>query len=292
MIVQRSPLTVLVPVNGAELEVIMAGTGEPVVLIQTALLAEEFAPLAREPALCDRYRLIRYHRRGYAGSSAVQGPGSIERDAADCQALITSLGIERAHMVGLSFSCAIALRLAVDAPEVVHTLTLVEPPPMHTPSEPQFRIACAALIDDYHLRGPADAVDAFLTRVIGPAWRTAAATTVPAIPEQLNHDMATFVETDIPALLDWRFGSRDAGRITQPVLHVGGTDSGPWFAESRELMLELMPHAEEARLPGADHSLATTHPHEIATALTAFLYSHPIKRGSIKGPAGYHPGTP
>ena len=84
----RQPRTAatLVPANGVELEVIIEGTGEPVLLIQTALLAEEFAPLTREPALRDRYQLIRYHRRGYAGSSPVHGPGSIERDAADCRA--------------------------------------------------------------------------------------------------------------------------------------------------------------------------------------------------------------
>ncbi len=55
---------------------IIEGTGEPVRLIQTALLAEEFAPLTREPGLRDRYQLIRYHRRGYSGNGPVHGPGS------------------------------------------------------------------------------------------------------------------------------------------------------------------------------------------------------------------------
>ena len=88
---QHRTAATLVPANGVELEVITAGTAEPVLLIQTALLAEEFAPLTREPALRDRYQLIRYHRRGYGGSSPVHGPGSIERDAADCRALMTAL---------------------------------------------------------------------------------------------------------------------------------------------------------------------------------------------------------
>lgn len=53
----------LISVDGAELEVIVQGTGEPVVFIQTALVAEEFLPLAAEPALRDRYQVLRYHRR-------------------------------------------------------------------------------------------------------------------------------------------------------------------------------------------------------------------------------------
>ena len=193
MLSQHRTAATLVPANGVELEVIIEGTGEPVLLIQTALLAEEFAPLTREPALRDRYQLIRYHRRGYGESSPVHGPGSIERDAADCRALMTALRTGPAHVVGLSYSGAVALRLTVDAADLVHSLTLLEPPPMHTPSEPQLRAACAALVDDYRLRGAADAVNTFLTGVIGPNWQTAAADIIPEAPEDLIKDMVTFI---------------------------------------------------------------------------------------------------
>ena len=276
MLGQPAPAKVLVSANGAELEVITEGTGEPVILIQTALLAEELAPLAREPSLRDRYQLIRYHRRGYAGSSPVHGPGSIAREVDDCRALMTTLRTGPAHVVGLSYSSAIALRLAVDAADLVHSLTLLEPPPMHTTSESQFRAACASLVNDYRLRGPADAANTFLTDVIGPNWQTSAADTIPDTPEQLIRDMTTFIETDIPALLDWSFSSQDASRITQPVLHIGAGDSGPWFADVRRLMLAWLPHTDDVVLPGANHSFATTHPHEVATALAKFLRHHPI----------------
>jgi pimeloyl-ACP methyl ester carboxylesterase len=269
---------VRVAANGAELEVITQGSGEPVVLIQTALTPEELSPLADQPVL-GRYQLIRYHRRGYAGSSPVPGAGSIERDAADCYALMASLGISRAHVVGLSFSCAIALQLADEAPDVVHTLALLEPPPLHTPSEREFRAACAAILADYRDRGPGPAVDAFLTRIVGPDWRTTAAEVLPATEEQLHSDMATFVECDLPALLSWRFGRDGAARITQPVLYVGGADSGQWFAEVRELMLRWLPHAEDVVLPGAGHSFATTHPRPLAIAVERFLRRHPLPAG-------------
>jgi pimeloyl-ACP methyl ester carboxylesterase len=269
------PLT-RVAANGAELEVITQGSGEPVVLIQTALVAEELAPLADQPVLHRRYQLIRYHRRGYGGSSPVPGAGSIERDAADCRALLASLGLLRAHVVGLSFSCAIALQLAVDAPGLVHTLGLLEPPPLHTPSEPEFRTASAAVTADYQDRGPGPAVDAFLTRIVGPDWRTTTADVLPATEKQLHSAMATFVESDMPALLRWRFDRDRAARITQPVLYVGGSDSGRWFAEARELMLGWLPHAEDVVLSGAGHSFATTHPDRLAAALEQFLSRHPM----------------
>jgi pimeloyl-ACP methyl ester carboxylesterase len=99
-------------------------------LVQTALSADELLPLARQPALANGFRTVLVHRRGYAGSSPVDGPGSIKRDAADCREVIAALEIGRAHVVGLSYSGAVALQLAVDAPACVHTLTLLEPPPV------------------------------------------------------------------------------------------------------------------------------------------------------------------
>ena len=269
--------TIRVAVEGAELEVISEGAGEPVILIQTALLAEEFAAVAREPVLAERYRVIRYHRRGYSGSTDVAGPGSILRDAADCRGVASALGVDRAHVVGLSFSCAIALTLAAEAPVLVHTLTLVEPPPVHTRSEASFRAASAALAQDYGRSGPEQAVERFLTRVIGPAWREDAGDDVlPEAIDQLPRALATFVETDMPALLDWQFTRQQASHLTQPVLHIGGSDSGQWFADSHDLMLDWFPHLHDHVIHCATHSLAITHPRQVAAALAKFLAAYPM----------------
>jgi hypothetical protein len=73
------------------LEAYDRGSGEPVVFIQTALIADELLTLASELPLADGFRSIVSHRRGYVGSSPLDGPGSIRRDAADCQALLAAL---------------------------------------------------------------------------------------------------------------------------------------------------------------------------------------------------------
>jgi len=238
----------------ATLEVEIRGSGEPVVLIQTALTADEFLPLAGQPELRDNYRVILYHRRGYAGSSPVQGPGSIERDVLDCRNLLAALNIERAHVVGVSYSAAVALQLAATAPGCVHSLCLIEPPPVHIPSAEEFLAANVQLTEDHRVDGSATALDRFLVRVIGPAWRR-----------------------DIEQLLAWRFGAEDARRISQPVLYLGGTASGPWFAQVRQLVLAWLPQAEDVMFAGADHSLALTHAAQLAAALKTFLRRYTIR---------------
>ena len=57
------------------------GEGEAVLLIHGSHVADAFHPLTREAALADGYRLIRYHRRGFAGSDPHAGPFSIEEQA-------------------------------------------------------------------------------------------------------------------------------------------------------------------------------------------------------------------
>lgn len=268
--------TRLVSLADAELEVDIRGAGEPVVLIQTALTADEFLPLASHPDLSDNYRVILYHRRGYAGSSPVEGPGSIERDALDCRQLLAALDVERAHVMGVSYSAAVALQLAATSPRCVHSLCVIEPPPVHIPSADEFLAANAQLAEDHRRLGSAVAIDRFLVRVVGPNWRRDIERHVPGGPAQVERDAETFFATDIPALIAWRFTAEDARRISQPVLCVGGTESGPWFAEALQLVLSWLPQAEEVHIPGADHSLALTHAADLAAATNAILRRHPF----------------
>lgn len=261
----------------AVLEVADRGSGEPVVLIQTALTADELLPLADQPGLRDRFRVIAYHRRGYGRSSPVEGPGSIERDALDCRRLLAALDVERAHVVGLSYSGAVALQLASSAPDLVHSLCLIEPPPVHTPSAGEFRAVIDQLIEDCRAHGPASALDRFLRlTVIGPDWRRDLERRLPGAAAQEERDAETFFATDLPALTSWRFGVDDAHRISQPTLYVGGTASGPWFAQVHELVLSWLPQAEDVMLEGANHTLALTHAPALAAALTSFLHRHPM----------------
>ena len=65
-----------VDVNGVELEYEAIGAGEPVLLI-SPVLADGFLPLLSEPALAEHYQLIRYHTRGWVGSTHTPGPVSV-----------------------------------------------------------------------------------------------------------------------------------------------------------------------------------------------------------------------
>src|SRR5262245_37191352 len=242
-------------VAGVELEYEVRGAGgELVVLIHPGHFAAWFAPLLGESALTDRYRVLRYHRAGAAGSGRIAGPVSLADHAAHCRALMRHLGTERAHIVGHSSSGAVALQLALDAPAAVHSLAVLEPALMSVPSAATSRVFVGAAVQLYRTGDARGAIDTFLRGVCGPGYRPVLDRVLPGAFDQHAADAATFFDQELPALQQWRFTRDEAQRITQPVLAVIGARSpgvDRIWVERQDLLLSWLPNAEPFVLPEA-----------------------------------------
>jgi pimeloyl-ACP methyl ester carboxylesterase len=271
-------------VNGVELEFQVWGAGEPVLLIHGSILADAYAPLLAEPRLTEQYRLISYHRRGFAGSTHPDGPVGIAQQAADGRALMQRLGVDRAHVVGHSYGGVIALQLALDMPAAVHSLALLEPALMMVPSAQQFFEAMAPVIQRYQAGDKAGAIDAFLRVVAGPDYRAVFDQVLPpGAFEQAVADAATFFQVELPALQEWTFTPELAQRITVPVLTVLGEHSGEVasvFPEGQDLLRAWLPQTESFVLPGATHALQMQNPRGMADGLADFFARHPLAIGA------------
>ena len=267
-------------VDDTELEYEERGSGEPVLLIHGGILAEAFAPLLDVPALTERYRVISYHRRGFAGSARPHGEVSIARQAADAQAVLAHLGIARAHVVAHSYGGAIALQLALDAPAAVHSLALLEPPLFAVPSGEQFIAAVfGSAIERYGAGDRAGAVATVLRGVAGAAGFAAVQRALPGALELAEVDADTFFQTELPALQAWRFASEEARRIEQPLLVVRGADSDavtPVFGEGVAMLRHWLPQVETFVVPEATHGMPFMNPSVLAEGLTAFFARHPL----------------
>jgi pimeloyl-ACP methyl ester carboxylesterase len=264
-------------INGIELEVESRGSGEPVLLIHGSIIANAYAPLLGEPALTGQYRVVTYNRRGFAGSSGAVAPLSIAQQAADARAVLQQLGIDRAHVAGHSYGGAIALQLALDVPDVVHSLALLEPALLMVPSAPQFFEGMAPIQQAYEAGDKTAAIDGFLQAACGTNYRAAFDRTLPAgWFEQAVADADTFFQVELPALQEWTFSQELAGRISQSVLSVLGTESAPIFVEVHALVQQWLPQAEVFVLPGATHGLQLMNPQGMAEGLAGFYARHPL----------------
>lgn len=258
--------------DGIELEYEIRGAGEPVVLVHHGAGADWFDPLLEEPVLRARYCLVRYHRAGYAGSSRLVPPLTFAREARNFRALIRHLGLERAHVVGHSASACIALQIASDASDSVHSLALLEPALMAVPSPPEVPRA----LELYRAGDTAAAVDTFLRGTCGAQYRPVLEKAVPGAIEQALADAATFFEHELPALRQWSFGPVDARNVLQPVLAVIGAESDSRFHQRQKLLLEWLPNVEPFVLSGAGHLLHLQNPTGMAEGLAAFFGRHSL----------------
>lgn len=269
----------LAPIENTTLAYTTAGSGDPVMMIHGALIADSFAPLFREPSLAGRSRLIAYHRRGYGDSSPAAGAVSIARQAADCRELLQYLGVVRAHVAGHSLGGVIALQLAIDAPELAHTLALLEPALMVGESSADYKESLRHGRQRYLEAGAEVVVDEFLEARFGSDTRSALAEVLPGSFEQAVKDAGTAFDSDLPGLLEWGFTENDARRIATPALVVLGQDSlelSPRFEETYDSLLRWLPYAEGYVLPDAAHGMQMQNPVDMAAALSSFFERHPV----------------
>jgi pimeloyl-ACP methyl ester carboxylesterase len=265
-------------VNGVQLEYEVRGDGEPMLLIHGASVAETFVPLMKEPALA-RFRLIRYHRRGYAGSARPGRVTNFYEQAADAAALLEHLGVAKAHVAGHSYGGLTALRLALDSPGRVHTLLLLEPPMLATSlGQAFFEGPAAPVVAAFRSGDKQRAADLFRDAVGGPnAARALEERLGPGARDQAARDADTLFGTEFPEVEKGLFAEADAPRIRVPALSVVGEKSDPLFRQSHPMLMQWLPDVEALEIPRAAHFLQVEEPRAVAEGLAAFAAKHPLK---------------
>jgi len=268
-------------VNGVELEFEVRGTGEPVLLV-SPVLADGFAPIFDAGPLADRYQLIRYHKRGWVGSTHADGPVSVEDHAVDAGALLEHLGVPHAHVVGHSSGAAVAAQLALQDIDRVHTLTLLELSLLSVPSGSAFLAQAAPVLEAYAAGEHEAAIAMFLAAASGMDWeecRELLETRVPGMVVQAVKDAKTFFEVEIPGLATWGFGAEAAASIRRPTLSILGSATAPLWVEVAQLLRSSMPYIEECTIAGVGHLLHLQRPDPVARAIAEFLDRNPIDAG-------------
>jgi pimeloyl-ACP methyl ester carboxylesterase len=267
-------------VNGVELEYEVVGSGEPVLLI-SPVLADGFVPLIAERALADHHQLIRYHKRGWVGSTHTPPPVTIADHAADAAALLDHLGVPRAHVAGHSSGAAVATQLALDHHDTVRTLILLELSLLSVPSGEAFFEQAGPALEAYASGDPERALSIFMSVVSGLDWATCRDLLdagVPGAVAQTIKDADTFFGIELPALAEWAFNADHAATIQCPVLSVLGSDTLPLWVEIADFLRSSVPHVEDCLIDGAGHLLHVQRPRPVAKGMAKFL-----RRNSMTG---------
>jgi pimeloyl-ACP methyl ester carboxylesterase len=246
------------------------GTGEPVLMIH-GLGYDRFGWGPAPDLLAEEFEAVLFDNRGVGESDAPPGPYSAPMLAADALAVLDSLGLERAHVVGTSLGGMVAQELVHAHPERVTKLVLA----CTTPGGPR-----AYPIPERTLAIFA----AFATLPVEEALRrfvenALADETVRARPELVEEIYRYRLEhRPHPEAWQWQaaasmgFDAFDrAGRIRVPTLVLTGTADNVVDPRNSDLLAQAIPGARLERFEGLGHLFFWEEPERFARVVKEFL---------------------
>jgi len=235
----------------------------PVLLLSNSLGSDLSMWDPQLPALAERFRVVRYDTRGHGRSPSSRGDLTIDDLTDDVVALLDRLGVEQAHVAGVSIGGMTGLRLAVREPQRVLTLAVLCSS-AHTGN--------AASWEDRARTVRAEGSAAIAERVVA-RWLTP--------PHAAAHpDLVARLQTMVTAADDEGYAGcctaiaamdqrPDLHRITAPTLVVSGAEDEAVPPEHQQAIAEGVPGARLLTLSPAAHLANLEQPDAVTAALIA-----------------------
>ena len=262
-----------VSANGAELYYVESGRGEPLVLL-TGFGGDHLSWGFQLSAFNARYRVLAFDNRGSGRSSSPEGAYTTRLMADDTIALMDQVGIDSAHLLGVSLGGMIAQEVALHHPDRVRSLQL------HCTAARPDRYMLALLENLRVVRrglGSEAAQRAMALWLFSPATFNDR----PEFVEMLLHSARTqtYPQSDSGFVGHGdAVASHDAldrlGDIVCPTLIAVGDDDQLAPVRFSRDMARAIPHAELHTVPGAGHVYFWEKPAEFNQLCLSFLAKH------------------
>jgi 3-oxoadipate enol-lactonase len=252
--------------NGIQLAYRIDGNlNGPTLILSNSLMSSAAMWDATLPALTDKYRVVRYDKRGHGQSEVTPAPYSIALLAQDLVGLMDALSIDKAHLAGLSMGGMICQYMGANYPERVLSLGLCDTASEMPPRslwEDRFALA--------RKDGIAGLVDGTIKR-----WFVA------GFPERAPEAIKAVREMILATPLEGYFGCASAVRdmaqttmllkIKAPTLIVVGREDPACTVDQSTVLHRMIPHARFEIIDNAAHLANIEQPAEFNRILRSFL---------------------
>ncbi|MGP6087240.1 alpha/beta fold hydrolase [Antarctobacter jejuensis] len=175
------------------------------------------------------------------------------------------------HLAGHSFGATLALRLALEAPDKVASLTLIEPVFFAAAPDSPVKRDHKAAEDVFYKECDRDNL-LLAARLFNRLW--GGGVSWDSFPERVQEGMGRqmpFVRATEPALWHDRAGMLATGgleRLTMPVTLIRGSDTVPIIEDVHRGLMARLPQAREKVVQDAGHMVLHSHPSIIAGAIS------------------------
>ena len=218
-----------------------------VVLVANSLMANGSMWDGNVAALADRYRVLRYDKRGHGASGVSEGPYTISQLADDAVGLLDALKIEKAHFMGLSIGGMIGQQLGARYPERVLSLSLC-----NTASEMPPRSLWEERFEIARTQGIAGLVDGTIKR-----WFTAAF--IECAPQEIEKVRQMILGTNLDGYIACGSAVRDMAQSTMllkikvPTLVLSGRDDPACTVDQGTVLHRLIDNSKMVIIEQAAH---------------------------------------
>ena len=238
----------------------------------------------QETQFAQIYRVLVYSRRYHPPNPQVDDNQtySPKLHAEDLAAMLLTLDIAPAHVVGSGYGAYTGLALALDHPQLVRSLVLAEPPifPLLTGSEAgdsarrafytyAFDPARAAFARGDSVAGSRIFYDATNGRGRFNQLSASARADVLAHAFELRHELLASREQYYPTV-----SCAELGRVTTPVLLVRGERSPRMFQLIMDELARCLRNDTTVVIPGAAHPPNTGNPNYYNQVVARFIMTH------------------
>ena len=257
-----------VPVGGALLAASASGEGPPILLIN-GFAVDATGWRRQVDGLSASHRVIVYDARGI-GDSQPLGPMplTIERLAADAVAVLDRFAQSPATVVGASMGAAVALELALAAPDRVRGLVLL------TPVFGRDERLAAILRSWAEISDAAARAHAMLPWIVARDFLADTArreATLAALRAMSARISTAALAAHRDALLEWLGGRKeDLGRITRPTSILAGAEDLLSPPAEAEALARALGNAKVEVLAGAGHGLMIEQPDRVNERIRSF----------------------
>ncbi len=178
------------------------------------------------------------------------------------------------HLIGHSFGATVALRLAVERPDMVRSLTLIEPvffaAAKGTAEYAEHEVESRPFVKALEQGDKEVAARVFTeTWGVGTAWAT-----VPAAMRAYIMARIDLISAAMPALYQDNARLLPQGQLEAvacPVLLIEGAQSPAIISAINDALAARLPHVTRVRIKGAAHMVPITHPQQVAATIGDFL---------------------
>ena len=246
----------------------MHGSGPPVVLVHGFGLNRAMWQW-QLPALTPHFSVLTYDLLGHGESAPPAATPDLAMFSAQLFRLLDRHGIARAAVVGFSLGGMIARRFALDHPDRLSALAIINSPHDRSPAE---RDAVRKRVRQTEAHGPAANVEPALERWFTPTFRAESPEVIALV--------RTWITSNDPAVYPQIYRVLAEGdaeiaegleRIACPTLVMTGEDDPGNTPAMARAMAGLIPGARLVILPGLRHMALAESPQAVNAPLSAFL---------------------